>query len=64
LGAAAHRAAHQVLEQGNIFTDPLALRIMGQHAKAAVRDAEQNPSRRGFRIFIAIQKLKISGRAR
>jgi methyltransferase (TIGR00027 family) len=55
LGAAAHRAAHQVLEQGNIFTDPLALRIMGQHAKAAVRDAEQNPSRRGFRIFIAIR---------
>ena len=28
--AAAHLAAHQVLEQGRIFTDPLALRILGE----------------------------------
>ena len=26
LGAASHRAAHQVLENGFIFTDPLAVR--------------------------------------
>lgn len=53
--AAAHRAAHQVLEQGRIFADPLALRIMGDAANAAVRDAEENPSRRRMRIFIAIR---------
>ena len=53
--AAAHRAAHQVLEDGRIFADPLALRIMGDAADAAVRDAEDNPSRRGMRIFIAIR---------
>jgi methyltransferase (TIGR00027 family) len=53
--AAVHRAAHQVLEQGRIFTDPLALRILGEDAKAAVRDAEQTPSRRRMRIFIAIR---------
>ena len=29
LAAAFHRAAHQVLEQGRIFADPLALRILG-----------------------------------
>ena len=30
--AAFHRAAHQVLEQGRIFSDPLALRILGIEA--------------------------------
>jgi methyltransferase (TIGR00027 family) len=53
--AAAHRAAHQVLEEGRIFADPLALRIMGQHAEAAILDAEQHPFRRRMRIFIAIR---------
>jgi len=53
--AAAHRAAHQVLEQGRILPDPLALRILGEDAEAAVRDAEQHPSRRRMRIFIAIR---------
>ena len=32
LAAAAHRAAHQVLENGCIFADPLALRILGEDA--------------------------------
>jgi methyltransferase (TIGR00027 family) len=54
-GAAAHRAAHQVLEEGRIFADPLALRIMGEAANAAVRDAEDNPLRRRMRIFVAIR---------
>jgi methyltransferase (TIGR00027 family) len=53
--AAAHRAAHQVLEGGRIFADPLALRILGKDAEAAIRDAEQHPSRRRMRIFIAIR---------
>lgn len=50
---AAHRAAHQVLEKGRIFADPLALRILGEDADAAVREAEEHPSRRGMRIFVA-----------
>jgi methyltransferase (TIGR00027 family) len=33
--AAFHRAAHQVLEHGRIFADPLALRILGEDALAA-----------------------------
>jgi methyltransferase (TIGR00027 family) len=52
-GAAAHRAVHQVLEQGRIFADPLAVRILGEDAAALVRDAEQHSGRRPMRIFIA-----------
>jgi methyltransferase (TIGR00027 family) len=52
-GAAAHRAAHQVLEKGAVFSDPLALAILGPEADAAVREAEADPSRRGLRLFIA-----------
>jgi len=55
LGAARHRAAHQVLEQGRVFTDPLALRILGAEAEATVRAAEGDPSRRGLRLFIAVR---------
>jgi len=53
--AAAHRAAHQVLEGGRIFADPLALRILGQDAEAVVRDAEQHPTGRIMRRFIAVR---------
>ncbi len=55
LGAACHRAAHQVLERGFIFTDPLAARILGADAEAAVRDAENDPARRRLRLFIAVR---------
>ncbi len=55
LAAARHRAVHQVLEHGRIFTDPLALRILGEDAEAVVRDAEQNPLARRMRIFIAVR---------
>ena len=51
--AAAHRAAHQVVEQGRIFPDPLALPILGLDPETLVQDAEANPSRRGLRFFIA-----------
>jgi len=51
--AAEHRAAHQVLEGGRIFSDPLAVRILGQDAETLARDAEQHPERRFMRIFIA-----------
>jgi methyltransferase (TIGR00027 family) len=55
LAAAAHRAAHQVLEGGRIFADPLALRILGDEAEAAVREAEADPSKRRMRLFIAMR---------
>jgi methyltransferase (TIGR00027 family) len=51
--AALHRAAHQVLEHGRIFSDPLALRILGVDADSIAREAEQHTSGRRMRIFIA-----------
>jgi methyltransferase (TIGR00027 family) len=44
-----------VLEGGRIFADPLAMRILGPDAEAAVRDAENDPSRRRLRLFIAVR---------
>jgi len=55
LGAAHHRAAHQILEQGRIFADPLAVRILGEDAGEIARRAEENPARRRMRIFIAVR---------
>jgi methyltransferase (TIGR00027 family) len=55
LAAAAHRAAHQVLEGGRIFADPLALRILGDEAETAVREAREDPSKRRMRLFIAVR---------
>src|SRR5208282_743698 len=55
LAAAAHRAAHQVLERGFIFADPLALRILGEDAETVARRAEQDPFGRRMRIFIAVR---------
>jgi methyltransferase (TIGR00027 family) len=55
LGAAGHRAAHQILEGGRIFADPLAVRILGPYATELIRKAETEPERRGMRIFIAIR---------
>ncbi len=51
--AAAHRAAHQVLERGAIFTDPLALTILGDDAETVTSEARADPGRRGMRVFIA-----------
>jgi len=53
LGAAFHRAAHQVLERGVIFADPLAGRILVADFERAVREAEGEPSRRRLRLFVA-----------
>lgn len=53
LGAAAYRAAHQVLEHGRIFRDPLALRILGDAAADAVQRARDDPSSRGLRVYLA-----------
>jgi methyltransferase (TIGR00027 family) len=55
LGAAGHRAAHQVLERGFVLADPLALRILGSDAEGAIALARERPERRGLRLFIAMR---------
>ncbi len=55
LGAAGHRAAHQALERGIVFADPLALAILGEDAAEAIALARQQPERRGLRLFIAMR---------
>jgi methyltransferase (TIGR00027 family) len=55
LGAAGHRAAHQVLERGFVFADPLALSILGPDADQALALAKEKPERRPLRLFIAMR---------
>ena len=55
LGAAGHRAAHQILEGGSVFADPLALPILGAEAQAAIEKAKAQPQKRGLRLFIALR---------
>ncbi len=54
-GAARHRAAHQILERGSIFRDPLALPILGVDAETVVSEAGDDPWRRRLRLFIAVR---------
>jgi len=55
LGAAGHRAAHQALEGGQIFADPLAVGILGPDAQDALAKALAHPERRFLRLFIALR---------
>ena len=55
LGAAGHRAAHQILEDGRIFADPLALAILGDDAPDALATARERPERRPLRLFVAMR---------
>jgi methyltransferase (TIGR00027 family) len=55
LGAAGLRAAHQVLDRGAVFPDPLALRILGEDADQLMRDADAEPWRQRLRWFIAMR---------
>ncbi len=52
-GAAAHRAAHQLLEDGRIFADPLATAILGAPDDKLTGDGAHQPAVRGMRLFIA-----------
>jgi len=52
LGAAAYRAAHQVVEGGKIFSDPLAHTILGANADAVIAEAA-DPTQTSMRIFMA-----------
>jgi methyltransferase (TIGR00027 family) len=55
VGAAGHRAAHQILERGFVFADPLALAILGRDADEAIALAKERPERRPLRLFIAMR---------
>jgi methyltransferase (TIGR00027 family) len=55
VGAAGHRAAHQILERGIVFSDPLALAILGIDADEAIALAKEQPERRPLRLFIAMR---------
>ena len=49
------RAAHQLLDQPRIFDDPLALRIIGVQAEAAVRANLGRSPIATFRPFVAVR---------
>lgn len=55
-GAARHRAVHQLVEQGSIFKDPLAVSILGGIGAAEdeglVYDNDNSPGSRMLRFFI------------
>ena len=54
LGAAAYRAAHQTVDGGAIFADPLARRILGANADAVIAQlAAGDPAQSRMRTFIA-----------
>jgi methyltransferase (TIGR00027 family) len=51
--AAGHRAAHQILEQGAIFRDPFARRIIGAEDLALADARATDPKTRPMRLFLA-----------
>jgi methyltransferase (TIGR00027 family) len=52
-GAAAYRAIHQTLENGVIFSDPFAARILDDETRARLDEITADPSLRPWRLFIA-----------
>ena len=53
LGAAGYRAAHQQLEGGKVFSDPLARTILGDGADAIIAGLSADPAQQRMRIFMA-----------
>ncbi|HEX5183869.1 MAG TPA: class I SAM-dependent methyltransferase [Allosphingosinicella sp.] len=53
IGAAAHRAVHQLVDGGRIFADPLAVPILGADLAERIAEAEARPLPRSLRFFIA-----------
>lgn len=54
-GTANLRAAHQLMDHPRIFDDPLALRIIGVQAEAAVRANAGRGPLASFRPFVAVR---------
>lgn len=52
-GAAAYRAIHQTLENGVIFSDPFATKILDDETRARLGETAADPSLRPMRLFIA-----------
>src|SRR6516164_9586680 len=52
-GAAEHRAAHQILEKGIIFSDPFAAAILGEDLKLIAERHAAEPQKRPLRLYIA-----------
>ena len=50
--AASYRAVHQVLEGGRVFSDKLAVPILGVDAEALRVDVVAHEARRGIRFFV------------
>ena len=53
MGAAAYRAAHQLVDGGRVFKDALAIPILGIPPEKLRADADEMPGGRGLRFFIA-----------
>jgi methyltransferase (TIGR00027 family) len=53
LGAAGYRAAHQQLEGGKVFSDPLARTVLGDGADAIIAGLSADPAQQRTRIFMA-----------
>ena len=53
LGAAGYRAAHQLLDGGRVFSDPLAHTILGEGADAIIAGLSEGPAQLRMRIFMA-----------
>ena len=52
LGAAGYRAAHQQLEGGKVFSDPLARTVLGDGADAIIAGLSADPAQQRTRIFM------------
>ncbi|HEY0282496.1 MAG TPA: SAM-dependent methyltransferase [Rhizomicrobium sp.] len=55
---ALHRAAHQLLDRPAVFSDPLALRIIGREAETALREGAANhilTGAAGLRAFLTVR---------
>jgi methyltransferase (TIGR00027 family) len=53
IAAAGYRAAHQLLEQGSVFSDPLARTILGSDGDAIVAGLSSDAAQQPIRIFMA-----------
>ncbi|HEX4376244.1 MAG TPA: SAM-dependent methyltransferase [Steroidobacteraceae bacterium] len=59
--AATHRAVYQGLEHGHIFSDPLAVAMLGVDREHAERQSLETPSSRRMRLFIALRNRFAEG---
>jgi methyltransferase (TIGR00027 family) len=61
LRAATHRAAHQVVEGGSLFADPLAVRLLGVAAAELAAEVAARPDHQRMRFFICARSRLAEG---